>query len=922
MLRNRSLLVLGLALLATAILAVVCAPLIVASGLRLWIGRVGRQQGLRIETERIEAPFLRPVVIYQLRLTNAADAPFRIEGAVARMEIDLSFSGIFSGSRRPLHALSAEGVALNVRRNAQPAAPSPRFAWPVLDYLLSDNFKFSGVQLHVENGSTVVDLRDGVITGSQMESGIFTAKEVAIDSPWFQKSFSNLHGATTWQESRLVVGALSLMPGLDFDTIAVDLANIRESRIGLEMHLDAFGGKVRARVSSDDRGDKRIWDVAGDGARISLAQMSDTLEWTNRASGSIHACKFTFRGEMADLRNATASLWAEVSGLTWRDRTADTVMIGAALYNREVQVQQLYIKQRDNQLTLSGEFALPTRSADLIKPAFRGDISASISDLGDFARLFGLSPSDFSGRLLVDGSVNAREQKIGGQLMVSGNSLVLFRSPIESVNVNLGLEESRVSIAQFELRQNEDFFRAQGDFALEGDRSYTAAFQTSVADIADYGGFISLWTERCALGGKVSIDWTGNGASGRDAGTFHAHGRNLRLLESSLFPFDAEFEADYSPDNIFFRQFRLWNPRADFSAFVTVARNYLQLQTLRFSLNGQPRLQGHVFLPVSHARLRQNSSWLAALNDDPTFDVDLALDALDLGELAAAVSTPAKLSGKAAGRIQLYGASVSLDGKSDIHLRDFVFENAPALSGDVDVQLSGGVASIKATAQAPRSDAVRMEGSLPLRLEKSEAGYFLNTDGPLVATLNFPAIFLAKLPRYISRQVITDGILRGNLTMSGPLRHPQILGDVDLIAGQSLGGFSLSTGVDFQGRTASIDFHLKQGGSDIFGRGEIHLPDLADIELKIFPSTTLLDTTPLAAGNCVSSIEVSASSLDTLSARPVSEIRLSGSLYARPWTISLSSPGGVDSRQTFPFCSDDQSQGKTLTLQVVPTVFP
>ena len=425
--RKRFLVIFGASLFVAAFLAVLFAPFLVASGLRLWLAHTARQHGLRIETGRIEAPLLRPVVIHKLRLSNEPNAPFQIDGAVERVEIDLNLTGIFSGAPRRLHSLVAEGVTLNVRRTAQLSAPSRQFAWPVLTNLLSDNFKFSGVQLHVENGGTIVDLRDGALTGSQLESGLFTAKEVAIDSPWFQRSFSNLRGATSWQESRLVVGALSLMTGLDLDTIAVDLSAIGESRIGLEVHLDAFGGKVRARVSSDDRGDRRIWDAAGDGSGISLDQMSDALAWTNRASGSLHACKFTFRGEAADVRNATASLWAEVSGLTWRDRTADIVMIGAALYNREVQVQQLYIKQRDNQLTLSGEFALPAKSADWFKPAFRGDISAAISDLGDFARLFGWSPSDFSGRLLADGSVSVREQKIGGQLMVSGNSLVLFQ---------------------------------------------------------------------------------------------------------------------------------------------------------------------------------------------------------------------------------------------------------------------------------------------------------------------------------------------------------------------------------------------------------------------------------------------------------------------------------------------------------------
>ncbi len=620
--RRKKFLIVFCALLLVALLGVLLAPFLVATGLRFWMTNAAQQQGFRIESERIEAPFLRPVTIHKLRITNEANASFRMEGTVSRLEIDLKLADILTGTPRRLRSLTAEGVALDIRRNAQPAAPSQRFAWPVLNHLLSDNFKFSDVQLHVDDGSTVVDLREATLTGSNLESGVFTAKEIAIDSPWFRRTFSSLRGATSWQENRLMIGAISLLRGLDLDTVAVDLSALGESRISLELHLDTFGGKVRARVSSDDRGDKRVWDVAGDGSGVSLAQMSDALAWTNRASGTLHACKFTFRGEAADVRNATASIWAEVSGLTWRDRTADTLMIGAALYNREVQVQQIYIKQRDNQLTLSGEFALPAKSTDWFKPAFRGDISAQINDLGDFARLFGWSPSDFSGRLLADGSVSARQQNIGGQLMIAGNSLVLFRSPIESLDVQLSLDESRLSIAQFELRQKEDFFRAEGDFGLTGDRSYNAAFQTSLEQIADYAGFVSLFSEPLALGGKVSADWTGNGANGTNSGTFHLHGRNLRPLESSILPFDAEFEAEYSQDSIFFRQFRLWNQRTEFSAFVTVAKEYFQLQTIRLDLNGQPRLQGDAFLPVSLAKLRHDPRWLRALNDDPTFDID------------------------------------------------------------------------------------------------------------------------------------------------------------------------------------------------------------------------------------------------------------------------------------------------------------
>jgi hypothetical protein len=948
--RKRFLFVLG-ALLVVALLGVLLAPFFVATGLRFWMTRAARQQGLRIEIERIESPLMRPAVIHKLRVTNEANAPFLVEGSVSRLEIDLNLAGIFAGAPRLLHSLTADGVALNVRRNA-PGASSERFAWPLLNHLLADNFKFSGVQLHVENGSTIVDLRDGTLTGSQLESGVLTAKEVAIDSPWFHRSFSNLRGATSWQESRLIVGAISLMRGLDLDTVTVDLSALAESRIGLEMHLDAFGGKVRARVSSDDRGDKRIWDVAGDGSGVSLAQMSDALAWTNRASGSLHACKFTFRGEAADVRNAAASLWAEVSGVTWRDRTADTVMIGAALYNREVQVQQIYIKQRENQLTLSGEFALPAKSADGFKPAFRGDISAQINDLGDFARLFGWSPSDFSGRLLADGSVNAREQKIGGELIISGTSLVLFRSPIESLNVQLSLEESRLSIAQFELRQKEDFFRAEGDFGLVGDRSYNAAFQTSVAEIADYAGFVSRWTEPLALSGKVSADWTGNGTNGKNSGAFHLHGRNLRLLETSILPFDAEFEAEYSPGNTFFRQFRVWNPRAELSAFVTVANDYFHLQTLRFILNGQPRLQGDVFLPLSVAKLwsrhalvpeaqdagalspqrpegrpspfaHQTSRWLAAISAEPTFDVDVTLDSLDLGELSAAVSAPPKISGKAAGKIQLYGTAASLEGRSDLQLRDFVFENAPALGGEVEAQLTAGLVNFKANLAATRSEIVKADGSLPLQLRKLETGYALNTDGPLAARLSFPSIFLAKLPAYISRGVFTSGILSGNLSVSNSFKHPTVLGEASVIDAQFLRGFAVSTGLTFKGPAATIDFvRLKQNAVDLSARGEIDFHDLADLELRILPSPFLLELTTLVAGDCVKGVELSSSSLDTLSPRQVSELGFRGSLFAPAWTLSVSSPNDVDPPQPFPFCFSDQSRGKTLTLAIAPGAFP
>src|SRR5260370_8943417 len=139
--------------------------------------------------------------------------------------------------------------------------------------------------------------------------------------------------------------------------------------------------------------------MAGSATDISLAQTSEALGFTDRVDGLLHACNFSFRGNPGEPARATASLWTELTGLTWRDRTAEAIMLGAALYNRQIQLQQLYIKQKTNQLTLSGEASFPSNSSDWLNPDFRGDISASINHLGDFASLFRPAPGAFPGQL-------------------------------------------------------------------------------------------------------------------------------------------------------------------------------------------------------------------------------------------------------------------------------------------------------------------------------------------------------------------------------------------------------------------------------------------------------------------------------------------------------------------------------------------
>ena len=601
---RKLLLFLIIVLLAATILVVFLTPALVSTGLRFWIARTAQQEGLNISFEKIDAQLFRPVVIHKLKITSQPDAPLLEDLSAERVEADLHFAAVFDHSHgRFLRSMTADQINIDIRRNEQHSDAQPRSFNSIIELLLADNIKISQANLHIENGETVVDLHNGTLSASQIEAGVFTADDVVIVSPWFRKSFADLRGVTSWQDSKLTIGALPITRGLDLDALTIDLAHIGESRLSLEISLDAFGGKLRARISTENREEKQTWDAAGTASEISLAQMSDALDLIDRASGSLHACKFTFLGDANNLREATASVWAEVTDLTWRDRTADTIMIGATLYNRQVQIEQLFVKQRNNQFTLNGESPLPQKWSDWLNPDFHGDISASINDLGDFARLFGGRPSDFAGKIDISGNVIARERKLGGQLSASGNSLRIFRAPFESLNVQLSINESQVDVAQFELLRKDDSFRGKANIDLTGDRKFSFSITSSVTDVGDYAGLIPPTLRSPAFRGSLELNWSGEGTETSHSGTFRASGRGLHPETFLLIPFDAELEGNYSDDTIFFRQFSLSNQRASFNAFVTVARDYIQLQALRFELNGKPKIDGNLFIPISFSKL-------------------------------------------------------------------------------------------------------------------------------------------------------------------------------------------------------------------------------------------------------------------------------------------------------------------------------
>ena len=531
-----------LLVLLAGVLAIALAPFTVSNGLRLWVWWKSRQAGLTVSIDKIDAPFLQPVVIRSLHVKSARPGPLHIDLTATQAQLDLNFARVLL--RRPGHIirnLSVDDLHGEIRRENPNVREITKSGWGTLQRLLPQKCNVHSSEMRVQDGPTLILLRNGTLLTSEIEAGRFSAGELMIASPWLRQTFSQLRGATRWDANRLTFAGLTLARGLDLESVSFDFSRLGGQQVGLEFDADVFGGKIRGNITHEWHSPRYNWKVAGAATDISLAQTSEAIGLTDRFGGLIHACNFTFRGNLANPVDVTASLWTEVTGLTWRNRTAEAIMLGASLYNQQIQLQQLYIKQKTNQLILSGQASFSSKSSDWLSPDFRGDISATINNLGDFTALFGAKSGDFAGNLVVEGALNTRARQLSGNLTIEGTTLTLFKTAIDSLSAKLNLKATDLEIEQLEIKRKNDSLSGTGHIEMSGGHNYSGKLDARVDNLVDY---LSGFREATGKGAKpIPVDIDATIASNQ----WDARGV-IRVPDSSPISFTASFPLPIGTD--------------------------------------------------------------------------------------------------------------------------------------------------------------------------------------------------------------------------------------------------------------------------------------------------------------------------------------------------------------------------------------
>lgn len=843
--RNKLLLALGSILLVSA-LTTFFAPFLIAHGIARWLGFEARRSGLTIDFSEIKAPFLRPVEISNLYITGAGRGGVHMEIIAPRVEATLSLAAIFHlpVKTHPIRHLAMEHVHAFLRSRATETARA--LDYKALAALLPTSFQISADEIRFEQSLVSMDFRDTVIAARPGKNGLLSIGSLAIRAPQLQKNYTDLHGAARWQDNRLSIGSLRLVEGLVIDSFALDFNLLADGRVSAETGVTAFGGRLRANLAAT-RGDQaRIWDAAGTASEISLAQLANALGLREDVRGLLRGSKFTFRGDPRDFLRATASVWLELTDFTWRDRKASSIMLGANFYNRSVQLQEFYIKQLHNEFTLSGESAI---TSDWLNPDFRGDISASIDDLGEFAELFGAPRAAFAGKVSARGRVHTHEHNVDGELALTGDGLKFFHAPVDSLTARIELDSRRVRLAQLELKRAKDFLRINGAIDFSRQRQFQLTTEFSCQRMSDY---IPTFTRFGQIYGSLSgtVSAQGNEKNYRTEIRAKAHDLICDRFET-LRPLNLTLTGQLSPDTVFFPEFEIANERITAGMMITATRKFLQVQNLNVILDGNEKSCGQFYLPIDGIAFLRGDDF--HFDRQAPFSASLELGPVDLAAAGRAIAAGPPPVGSLAVHIEIWNSLSKLNGETKFELRDFTTaeKSFAVASGTVDTRAVSGSVDGNAELNLGHSSSVTARFSLPLNHPDDSW-----RQQPLFAALSFPAVYLKELPPWWTLSSV-DGIVSGQLTLAGTFDVPRAVGDFSLLDGKLKNGSEqllLSLQMHAVGDSAAIDFlNLTRADVTATFTGELNFADPSNFQAML-TSRDLLRI--VAAKSCFNTIEV------------------------------------------------------------------
>ena len=581
-------------LFATAVICTVLHP----APVRWWVGRsierAAAHRGLTAAYGPVRGTIFDVITIDDLRLRDPANAD-GTDLFLARVEFSPSLSIPFLQRRDSLlESVVLDGVrgryAFRPPAPAAPgaepttaAAPDPAAAAqpPPFAQWLPARFVIQRVDLTLLRGNLSFRVARLRVFGEPGVAGFCAALETDFTAGTYSVTLPAWHGVATWQRPKLVLREIALGNGVNLASAALDLSRLPLGQLESEVTLAALGGTLRGQVSADFSGPRNFFDVAGSLQSVAVEPVARLLGGGGPFAGSFDRGQFSFRGDPGDPLAASSSLRVEAREFQWKERRFESLVAGATLVNRRLQVQQFELRQNKNLLRLSGESALPQvteppvvsgfigQAMAFLQTGFTCNVDARLEDLKALGQLVDPGFADLNGRMSVNGLVNGRAEGLDGYLNIEGSMLQFRRMPVDSLKATAVLKGEEVQITDLQATSGKsDYFTGKGTWQPLGSGRYNAELKAQIADLGRYATAYVGALVPGPLAGTLRLEWSGDGTRRTHSGAFKGavekfSAKRANARGTFARPTDLQVEGTYSPTSLSLRQLVLREGKRD-----------------------------------------------------------------------------------------------------------------------------------------------------------------------------------------------------------------------------------------------------------------------------------------------------------------------------------------------------------------------
>jgi hypothetical protein len=629
------------------------------------------RSGAELHIEGVEGTLFEPVALLNAhgRYRTATGAAVRFE--TNRVQAIFDWPNIFRPEgHRWLRALKLRGATVKIvlpSESGENDVGKKRFsAWrkwvsPARTFLPVPSparLEAHDVTMVVQSNGDYLRIDNGDFAASTFDAGTIHAGRITLKQPWLQRTFRDVRGTTALQETRLLIGNVTLEPGVECRTLALRLDALRDGQVDLEFQLAAFGGRARCQAQTLLRNGALVLDATGEFSQIDIAKLVTFVEASDAAGGIIKEGRFSFRGAPRHVAAATGSLRFEATNFQWESRQWDSLIAGATLMEGRIQLPEFELRQGANHLSLSGEMALPAHGLKWWENDARCEIAANIEDLTSLSALLLPEYRYAAGKISIDGSIRAKEKQFHGQLIVSGSSLKWRDAPIENLHAALKLTGNECRLTSIQLFSGGDYLRGRGVVNILGPTQYWGELRSSVDELARYAALLEKPILPEPLAGGAVIEWSGEGSAKGHSGQFSAQLNRVRpvgALAAYLHPINVDFDAQYGPGLIHFSKFSLADDDSILTAKVVVDEKSLSMQDLRLEHQQRLCLEGNAVLPIDLWQAWPNTSFDALITEKSSSKINLTAHDLDLADASLLSGWIFPVAGVVRGSVQIEG---------------------------------------------------------------------------------------------------------------------------------------------------------------------------------------------------------------------------------------------------------------------------